>query len=99
MGSNKCCNYLLKEARKWPPSDNDKDGGPMRKRLLGRGFFHADLFEQSIHDLNHLVVDDSIFRDRLLQRDRYDLVRAQCRHASKLAAMHHVDGAQSVTRR
>src|SRR5579872_5419624 len=96
MGSNKCCSYLLKEARKWPPSDNDKDGGPMRKRLLVRRFSHADLFKQSIHDLNHLVVDNSILRDRLLQRDRYDLVRAQRRHASKLAAMHHVDRAQSI---
>src|SRR5579871_5601390 len=94
MGSNKCCSYLLKEARKWPPSDND--GGPMRKRLLVRRFSHADLFKQSIHDLNHLVVDDSILRDRLLQRDRYDLVRPQRRHASKLAAMHHVDRAQSI---
>src|SRR5215831_6258918 len=75
-----------------PPASG---GGPFTMLFSGR--FCADLFKQAVCDLDHLIVNHAIFRDRLFQRDRDNLVRPQRRHASEFAAVHHVDRAQAIT--
>src|SRR5215475_9293555 len=66
--------------------------------LHGRFVLFHQLVENTVRNLDQFRIDLAVRRDCIGQGDRCDLVAAQCSHLAPLAAVHHVDGAQPVTR-
>src|SRR5580704_1605895 len=77
--------------REWGAKTTYSD---LQNALLARHL--ADLFKETIGDIDHLGVNDAILGDRFLERDGDDSVSAQRSHTAKLAAMHHVNRAQAI---
>src|SRR4030081_1624838 len=69
------------------------------KRESRSGNLHSlvvDLVENAGRGIKNLLIHLTIRSDGFRQRDGSNLVCPERRHASEFAAVHHVDGAQSV---